>query len=52
MGGLPQTAIATTALRDEMARLDLDRGWDNGRLPSESVFIGTNTTGLGGGTDR
>ena len=52
MGGLPQAAIATVALRDEMARLDLDRSWESGRLPSESAYIGTNTTGLGGGTDR
>ena len=52
MGGLPQAAIATAALRDEIARLDLERGWGQAILPSESVFIGTNTTGLGGGTDR
>lgn len=52
MGGLPQAAIATAALRDEMTRLDLDRSWGQGLLPSESAYIGTNTTGLGGGTDR
>jgi len=52
MGGLPQAAIATAALRDEITRLDLDRAWGTGIIPSESAFIGTNTTGLGGGTDR
>lgn len=52
MGGLPQAAIATVALRDEVARLDLDRAWGGGIIPSESAFTGINTVGLGGGTDR
>lgn len=52
MGGLPQSAIATTALRDEIVRLDLDRGWGSGAIPSESAYLGINTQGLGGGTDR
>jgi hypothetical protein len=52
MGGLPQAAIATAILRDEMLRLDLERGWRNGPLPSESPFGGVTTTGLGGNTDR
>ena len=52
MGGLPQAAIATTALRDEMARLDLERGWERSILPGESPYVSTSTVGLGGGLDR
>ena len=52
MGGLPQSANATTMLRDEMLRLDLERAWREGPLPSESPFGGISTTGLGGNTDR
>ncbi len=52
MGGLPQSANATTMLRDEMLRLDLERAWRDGPLPSESPFGGISTTGLGGNTDR
>jgi len=52
MGGLPQAAIATAILRDEIVRLDLERGWRAGPLPSESPFGGISTVGLGGNTDR
>ncbi len=52
MGGLPQAAIATALLRDEVQRLDLERGWRAGPLPSESPFAGISTVGLGGNTDR
>lgn len=52
MGGLPQAANATTALRDEMTRLDLERGWATGIIPSESPSVGISTVGLGGGLDR
>ncbi|MBC7434369.1 MAG: hypothetical protein H7345_20160 [Rubritepida sp.] len=52
MGGLPQAAQATVSLRDEMARLDLDRGWNNSILRAEGSIVGISTVGLGGGTDR
>jgi hypothetical protein len=52
MGGLPQAAIATTALRDEIERLDLERGWSAVPVPSPAGFGGMTTTGLGGNTDR
>jgi hypothetical protein len=52
MGGLSQASIATANLRDDILRLDLERGWREGPLPSESPFTGVTTTGLGGNTDR
>lgn len=52
MGGLPQAAIATAILRDEIQRLDLESAWRGGILPSESPFGGISTVGLGGRTDR
>ncbi len=52
MGGLPQAAIATANLRDEILRLDLERAWRAGPIPTESPFGGITTTGLGGNTDR
>jgi hypothetical protein len=52
MGGLPQAAIATTALRDELERLDLENGWVAVPVPNVAGFGGMTTTGLGGNTDR
>jgi hypothetical protein len=52
MGGLPQAAIATTALRDEIERLDLENGWVAVPVPNVAGFGGMTTTGLGGNTDR
>ncbi|NDG48362.1 MAG: hypothetical protein EBY30_04715, partial [Rhodospirillales bacterium] len=52
MGGLPQAAIATTTLRDEIERLDLERGWGAGAVPNTAGFTGMTTSGLGGNTDR
>ena len=52
MGGLPQAAQSTVALRDEFSRLDLDRAWNDGVPRFEGATVGVSTVGLGGGTDR
>jgi hypothetical protein len=52
LGGLPQAAIATTTLRDEIQRLDLENGWGAVPMLNSTGFSGMTTSGLGGNTDR
>ncbi|WP_160121924.1 hypothetical protein [Rhodovarius lipocyclicus] len=51
MGGLPQSAIATTLLREEVTRLDAENAW-RGVRGSENAALAITTPGLGGNTDR
>jgi hypothetical protein len=51
MGGLPQSAIATSLLREEVTRLDAENAW-RGLRGSETVATSITTQGLGGNTDR
>jgi hypothetical protein len=51
MGGLPQAAIASAALREQIATLDAEGTW-RGNAVGEGTRQGITTTGLGGRTDR
>ncbi len=51
MGGLPQAALASAALREQIAALDAGAGW-RGNAVLEGTRQGISTSGLGGRTDR